>query len=85
MTHTETIIAKIREVCTELTKQLTSLIVTIRIVLALPFVIVGAALMMLAEVVSGRILLYNSDKLQCSKCGHKSEGIIELIRHQPKK
>lgn len=61
MTHTETIIAKIREVCTELTKQLTSLIVTIRIVLSLPFALIGLVCVTLTDFVSGRDFLIGKE------------------------
>lgn len=64
---------------------MTHLIYTIRIVVHFPFVVFGVALFALAELISGHTLVYNARNMVCSKCGHKSEGIIELIRHQPKK
>lgn len=59
---------------------MSNLITSIRITLAFPFVVFGVALFALAELISGRTLVYGARNMVCSKCGHKSEGIIELIK-----
>lgn len=58
---------------------MTTFIYKVRIAVAFPFIVFGVALFALAELISGRTLVYNARNMVCSKCGHKSEGIIELI------
>lgn len=52
----------------------------LRKILSLPFSILGAILLMVAEVIDGEVIVYNADalikKLRCSNCGHVGNGLI---------